>query len=149
MDAQLTAAAKTLARWCYERGVDERVFDAGEQILGRAVDQALGRRATPQLEHALWQHVAGLLRQRRQWDSAHQVTAPPAAECLWCAITRQDCPQHAPCRCRVCSGLMHRSILEEGFDTHPCCDRTVGPGTYADLEHITEVLGAKPLPQPA
>ena len=59
MDAQLTAAAKTLARWCYERGVDERVLTAGEQILGRTVDQALGRRASPQREHALWQHPHG------------------------------------------------------------------------------------------
>jgi hypothetical protein len=65
MDAQVTAPAKRLARWCYERGLDERILGAGEQLLGRAVTQALGRRATPQLEHALWQHVEVLLRQRR------------------------------------------------------------------------------------
>lgn len=149
MDEQLTAPAKRLARWCYERGVDERVLTADEQLRGRAVVQVLGRRATPQLEHALWQQVAGLLRQRRHWDTSHDVAPPPTAVCLWCAIAHQDCPQHAPARCRVCSGPMHRSILEEGFDTHPCCDRSVGPGTYADLEHLTRVLGATPLPQSA
>ena len=37
MDENLTVTAKTLARWCYGRGVDERVLAAGEQLLGRAV----------------------------------------------------------------------------------------------------------------
>lgn len=149
MDAQVTAPAKRLARWCYERGLDERILGAGEQLLGRAVTQALGRRATPQLEHALWQHVAVLFRQRRHWDTTHGIAAPAAATCLWCAIAGRDCPQHAPARCRVCSGPIHRSILEEGFDSHPCCDGTVGPATYADLEYVTQMLGATLLPQPA
>ena len=32
-DEQLMTAAKTLARWCYSRGVDERVLGCGEQLL--------------------------------------------------------------------------------------------------------------------
>lgn len=38
MDEQLTMAAKTLARWCYVRGVDERVLGVGEQLLKVAAD---------------------------------------------------------------------------------------------------------------
>jgi hypothetical protein len=74
MGEQLTPAAKTLARWCYRRGVDERVLGCGEQLLKAAVDQALGRAARAHLEHSLWQQVATLLRQRRDWDRDHQVT---------------------------------------------------------------------------
>lgn len=150
MDEQLTGPAKRLARWCYDRGIDARIVDAGEQLLGRAVTEALGRRAAPHLERALWQHVSRLLYQRRQWDTEHRVAAPPVPACLGCAIAPADCPEHGPARCRVCAGPLHRSILQEGFDTHPCCDRTVGTRTDADLEHLTQMLGATPLlPQPA
>lgn len=150
MDEQLTGPAKRLARWCYDRGIDERILAAGEQLLCRAVTQALGHRAAPHLEHALWEHVCRLLDQGRQWDAQHRVTAPPAAACLWCAVAPADCPDHAPARCRVCSGPMHRSILQEGFDTHPCCDRVVAARPGADLDYLTQMLGATPLlPQPA
>ena len=67
MDEQLATAAKMLARWCYARGVDERVLGCGEQLLRAAVDQALGRPAPTHLEHALWQQTATLLGQRRDW----------------------------------------------------------------------------------
>lgn len=50
MDEQLTMAAKTLARWCYARGVDERVLGVGEQLLKAAADQARGRTASAHLE---------------------------------------------------------------------------------------------------
>lgn len=70
MDEQLTAAAKTLARWCYRRGVDECILSCGEQLLQAAVDQALGRPAPPHREQALWQQTATLLRQRHDWDRA-------------------------------------------------------------------------------
>ncbi|MDN4174896.1 hypothetical protein QWY28_18175 [Nocardioides sp. SOB77] len=77
-DEQLMTAAKTLARWCYSRGVDERVLGCRAQLLKAAVDQAFGRPAPAHLEHALWEQVATLLRQRHDWDRDHQVT-PPAA----------------------------------------------------------------------
>jgi hypothetical protein len=53
MDEQLRMAAKTLARWCYVRGVDERVLGVGEQLLKAAADQALGRSAPAHLEQAM------------------------------------------------------------------------------------------------
>jgi len=149
MGDQVTAAAKALARWCYDRGVDERVLAVGEQLLGYAVDQALGRRDAPPVEHALWEQVATLLRRRRAWDTAHQITPPPAAECLRCAIASPACPTHAPGRCRICHGPMHRSIRAEGYDTHPCCDRSPGTQTYTDLECVTQLLGATLLAEPA
>jgi len=92
MDDQLMTAAKTLARWCYGRGVDERILTCGDQLLKKAVDQAIGRPAPPHLEHALWQQTATLLRQRRDWDRDHQVTPPPAAACLPCAVAAEQCP---------------------------------------------------------
>lgn len=67
MDEQVTTAAKTLARWCYNSGVEERVHGCREQLLKAAVDQALGRPAPTHLEHTLWQQTTTLLRQRRDW----------------------------------------------------------------------------------
>src|SRR3546814_1831261 len=84
MDEQLAANAKTLARWCYARGIDERILECGENLLRSAVDQALGRAAPLHLESLLWQHTAALLGQRRDWDRAHQVSGPAAAKCLLC-----------------------------------------------------------------
>lgn len=74
MDEHLTMAAKTLARWCYAHGVDERVLGVGEQQLKAAADQALSRTASAHLEQALWQQTAALLRQRRDWDRDHQAS---------------------------------------------------------------------------
>lgn len=150
MDEQLTTAATTLARWCYNRGVDERVLGCGEQLLKAAVDQALGRPAPTHLEHALWQQTATMLRQRRDWDRDHQVTPPPAAACLPCAVTVDQCPTHADRRCRACGGQLHRIVVDEGFDTHPCCDRSAGgTGCHGVLEHTAQMLGATLLAQPA
>lgn len=39
MDEQLAANAKTLARWCYARGLDERLVGSGEQLRRAAVDR--------------------------------------------------------------------------------------------------------------
>ena len=44
---------------------------------------------------------------------------------------------------------MHRSILAEGFDTHPCCDRSVAVESYTGLECVTELLGATLLAESA
>ena len=95
MDEQLAANAKTLARWCYARGLDERLLGSGEQLRRAAVDQALGRPAPAHLEQALWQQTAALLRQRRDWDRAHQVSPPTPAACLPCAVAVDQCPTHA------------------------------------------------------
>ena len=150
MDEQMMTAAKTLARWCYNRGVDERVLGCGEQLLKAAVDQALGRAARAHLEHSLWQQVATLLRQRRDWDRDHQVTPPPPAACLPCAVAVDQCPNHADRRCRACDGQLHRIVVDEGFDTHPCCDRSAGgTGCHGVLEHTAQILGATLLAQPA
>ena len=149
-DEQLTTAAKTLARWCYRRGVDERVLGCGAQPLTGAVDQALGRPAPAHLEHALWQQTATLLRQRRDWDRDHQVTPPPPAAWLPCAVAVDQFPTHAGGRrCRVCGGQLHRIVVGEGFDTQPCCDHPSGTGCHAVLEHTAQMLGATLLAQPA
>jgi len=85
-----------------------------------------------------------LLQQRQAWDRSHQVAAPAAAACIGCAVAGGGCPHHAA-RCRICGGPLHRIVVDEGFDTHPCCDRPVGPGSYAELERMTRMLGATPL----
>ena len=143
MDEQLTTAAKTLARWCYAR-----VLGCGEQLLKVAVEQALGRPAPAHLEHALWQRTAALMGQRRDWDRAHQVSGPAAAKCLLCAVARDRCPEHTRRRCRVCAGPLHRIVIEEGFETHPCCDRPGDNGSLVVLERTAQLLGATLLAQP-
>jgi hypothetical protein len=142
MDEQLMTDAKKLARWCYTRGVDERVLGCNEQLLRAAVDQALGRPTPTHLEHALWQQTGTLLRQRRNWDRDHQVSPPPLALCLTCAVAVEKCPTHADRRCRACGGQLHRLIIDEGYDTHPCCDPPGTPGSHAALEHTAQMLGA-------
>lgn len=149
MDEQLAANAKTLARWCYARGIDERILECGESVLRSAVDQALGRAAPLHLERVLLQHTAALLGQRRDWDRAHQVSPPTPAECLTCAVAVDQCPTHAGRRCRACGGQLHRIVVDEGFDTHPCCDRPGANGSPAFLEHTAKLLGATLLAQPA
>ena len=148
MDEHLTMAAKTLARWCYARGVDERLLGCGEQLLKAAVDQALGRPVPAHLELSLWQQTATLLRQRRDWDRDHQMSPPTPAACLPCVVAVDQCPTHGR-RCRACGGQLHRVVVDEGFDTHPCCDRPGGHGSLAFLEHTAQLLGATLLEQPA
>ena len=147
MDEQPTAATKTLARWCYGRGVDERILTYGDQLLKTAVDQAIGQPAPAHLEHALWQQTATLLRQRRDWDRDHQVTPPPAAACLPCAVAAEQCPTHAGRRCRTCGGQLHRIVVDEGYDTHPCCDRPDSNGCPTVLEQSAHLVGARLLAQ--
>jgi len=149
MDEQLAIAAKTLARWCYARGVDERLLGCGEQLLKAAVDQALGRPAPAHLEHELWHQTATLLRQRREWDRDHQLSAPTPATCLPCAVAVDQCAIHAGRRCRACGGQLHRVVVDEGFDTHPCCDRPGADRSRAVPEHTAQLLGATLLAQSA
>ena len=149
MDEQVRMAAKTLARWCYVRGVDERVLGVGQQLLTAAAGQALGRAAPAHLEQALWQQTAALLRQRRDWDRDHQVSPPTPAACLPCVVAVDQCPTHAGRRCRACGGHLHRIVIDEGFDTHPCCDRPGAIGSLAFLERTAQLLGATLLAQSA
>ena len=108
MDEQLTTAvtraAKTLARWCYARGLDKRLLGCREQLRRLAVDQAVGRLAPAHLEQALWQQTATLLRQRRGWDRDRPVSPPAPAAYLPCAVAADQCPIHADRRCRACGG---------------------------------------------
>ena len=64
------------------------------------------------------------------------------------AVAVDQCPTHADRRCRACSGQLHRIVVDEGFDTHPCCDRPSGTGSHAVLEHTAQMLGATLLAQP-
>jgi hypothetical protein len=148
MDGQLTMAAKTLARWCYARGLDERLLGHGEQLLKAVVDQALGQPAPAHLERLLWRQTATLLRQRRDWDRDHQVSPPTPAACLPCVVAVDQCPTHAGRRCRACGGQLHRVVVDEGFDTHPCCDRPGEHVSLAVVEHTAQLLGATLLAQP-
>ncbi|GAA3519375.1 hypothetical protein [Nocardioides daeguensis] len=131
------------------RGVDERVLGVGEQLLKAAADQALGRTASAHLEQGLWQQTAALLRQRRDWDRDLQVSPPPPAACLPCAVAVDHRPTHAGRRCRAYGGQLHRIVVDEGFDTHPWCDRPGANGSLAFLEQTAHLLGATLLAQPA
>ena len=148
-DEQLTPAAKTLARWCDTRGVDERLLSCGDQARRAAVDHALGRPAPAHLEQALWQQTATLLRQRRDWDRDHQVRPPTPAAGLPCAGAADQRPTHADRRCRACGGQVHRIVDDDGFDTHPCSDQPGANGSVAFLEHTAQLLGATLLVQAA
>ena len=59
MDGQLTMAAKTLARWCYARGLDERMQEIREQGGKLLSLEAVAVMAALNLSHEL-------LRQQRQ-----------------------------------------------------------------------------------
>ena len=148
MSEQLMTAAKTLARWCYNRGVDERVLGCCEQLLKAAVAQALGRPAPAHLEHALWQQAATLLRQRRDWDRDHQVTPPPARGVPALPRGGRGVPhprRPALSRLRWPAAPQRRRRLLR----HPSCDRPDGTGSHTALEHTAQMLGATLLAQPA
>ncbi|UUW88601.1 hypothetical protein [Pimelobacter simplex] len=51
------------------------------------------------------------------------MSPPTPAACLPYAVAVDHCPTHAGQRCRACGGQLHRIVVDEGFDTHPCCDR--------------------------
>ncbi|KRE99789.1 hypothetical protein ASG88_14430 [Nocardioides sp. Soil777] len=63
-------------------------------------------------------------------------------------MARDRCPEHTRRRCRVCAGPLHR-IVEEGFETHPCCDRPGENGCLVVLERTAQLLGATLVAQPA
>lgn len=95
------------------------------------------------------QQTATLLRQRRDWDRDHQVTPPAPATCLLCAVAADQCPTHADRRCRACGGQLRPIVVDEGFNTHPCCDRSGTKESLAFLKHTAQQLGATLLAQSA
>ena len=64
------------------------------------------------------------------------------------AVARDRCPEHTRRLCRVCVGPLHRIVIEEGFETHPCCDRPGENGSLVVLERTAQLLGATLLAQP-
>ena len=79
--------AKTLARWCYTRGLGPEVATAEEPLL-RAIARAAGV-APPHRRNGhspTWDLVADLLRARAEWDHVHHIAAPAPAQCAQCAV---------------------------------------------------------------
>ena len=124
-ERQRREKAKTLARWCYDHGVDGRILRATAELRRKAA-RAAG--VPPPHESAdgragdTWTLVAELLARRVIWDHEHHVTPPRPAACLECAIGTTPCTRHQTAACRVCAGPLHAVFLEEGHDTHPTCD---------------------------
>lgn len=89
--------ARTLARWCYDRGIDARILDVAPDRL-RLVARLAGV-APPHQEATgspTWQLVADLLTQREAWDRAHAVAAPPRADFVDCVIEGAPCSSCQP-----------------------------------------------------
>ena len=140
-DHEIGVMAKTLARWCYERGIDEQIRQASALTLSTALEQALARQLEPHLATYVWALAAELLLRRRDWDRTHRITPPPAAACISCAVSPPLCLRHGAPRCRVCSGPMHPVNLADGFATHPTCEHQPGSMSQIDLDRIAAMLG--------
>lgn len=148
MDEQLTVAGKRLARWCYSRGVDERLLAAVSSC-------------------AEWPSARHSADRRRRISSRRCGDRPPrccASDATGTATTGEPTdagsvpalrrggrpvPTHSGGRCRACGGQLHRICVDEGFDTHPSCDRPGVNGSLAFLEHTAQLPGATLLAQPA
>lgn len=127
-ERQRREKAKTLARWCYEHGIDDRILRC-PPVLRRKAARAAGvppPHEPPGEVGETWHLVADLLARRGRWDREHGQMPPVAASCVACAIPSGNCQQHpdrAPgTRCRVCGGQLHEVLLTEGQATHPTCD---------------------------
>lgn len=129
-ERQRREKAKTLARWCYDHGVDGRILRCPAELRRKAA-RAAG--VTPPHDPAdggagaTWTLVAELLARRVIWDHDHHVTPPRAATCLECALANGPCARHQAAACRICGSPLHPVFVEEGHDTHPSCD----PDPYA------------------
>lgn len=123
--------AQTLARWCYQHGVDRRVL-AAPASLRRQIARTAGVRPPHELDPGpgeTWHLVCRLLAQRVIWDSEHAITPPPAASCLQCAVLEGHCPHHEPRRCETCGQPLHQALVQEHAHTHPSCDLAHLSGT--------------------
>jgi hypothetical protein len=96
-EARRQEKARTLARWCYDRGIDARILDVAPDRL-RLVARQAG--VTPPHHEAsgspTWELVAYLFTQREAWDRAHGVVPPPRADCVDCAIDQAPCSSCEP-----------------------------------------------------
>ena len=70
-----------------------------------------------------------------------------SAAAAWAAASSLALTSSA--RCRACGGQLHGIVVDEGFDTHPCCDRPGSTGSPTVLEYTAQMLGATLLAQPA
>lgn len=80
--------AKTLARWCYTRGIRGHLLEVDPAVL-----RSLARQAGVNPPHQVgavsptWQLVDELLVARAQWDRDHSCPPPPAAAvCVACVV---------------------------------------------------------------
>lgn len=88
--------AKTLARWCYARGISAGVLEL-DPVLLRSIARRAGVNPPRQVGAVspTWQLVVDLLAARAQWDHEHARDAPPAVGCVACAL-EAPCPHRDP-----------------------------------------------------
>lgn len=134
---QRQVKAKTLARWCYHRGVTAVALTSADSATRRQLAQraeVLPPRECPGPDLAeTWQLVVELLIQRHMWDEAHRRDAPVAPiQCLPCLIV-SGCQLHRHGRaCTACGLPLHRVIINDGYSTHPACEPTPAPSDPMD-----------------
>lgn len=138
--------AKTLARWCYHRGVTAAALTSADSATRRRVAQRAGvlppRECPGSALAETWRLVVELLAQRHMWDEAHRRDAPAAPiQCLPCLLV-SGCQLHRHGRaCTACGLPLHRVIINDGYSTHPACepipaprDTHPGPAALPDVE---------------
>ncbi len=83
--SRLTKATQ-LARWCYARGIDDRVLTLDPPVL-RFIARQAGVNPPHQTgsRSSTWHLVGDLLHARAQWDLRHDHPRTPAPPCLTCA----------------------------------------------------------------
>lgn len=111
--------AKTLARWCYARGISADIVHEPVELL-----RAIARRATVSPSHdagagATWSQVAELLQRRARWDHDHGIQAPAAPLCVSCVVLGARCPKELCCV--DCGIRMDPYLRLAGFRAHPDC----------------------------
>lgn len=122
---QRAAKAKTLARWCYDRGLlDHRLLEVDPRHRRHAARSA---GVAPPHEEAgqageTWRLALELIARKLEWDLANGARSPQPARCVVCAILEDWCDRHQPRSCTVCGGQLHWVFLDEGSTTHPGCD---------------------------
>lgn len=131
---QRAAKARTLARWCYDRGlIDSRILEADPKLRRQAARSAsvVPPHEEPGQPGETWRLTVELLARKLEWDRAHGVASPTPARCVACAVFEDWCEQHQPRSCTVCGGQLHWVFLDEGSATHPSCDLLEKPSPAA------------------